>query len=191
MSSSGKLFNMAAEDIIPTRLKHAEKIIGRFDEVIGELSAFISGSIAAAGVDAVLDVRDREVDSETNGCEQIVAIKFGEDVALEIDVWLYLNSVYEKIAEQESAGQSVDVSDAVDRSLFAGPFERRTGERPDFPPEFLFPRLQADETEERPDRDDYELFDKADQQDFLTGIGRAIAHYKTFVPKPTQGPQPK
>jgi len=191
MSLSGKLFKTSAADVTTARMAQAEAIKARFDNVVGELAEFINDSITAAGVNAELELGDRQIDTETSGYQQILSLKFGEEMALEIDVSVFLDSVYREITQMEEAKQAVDVAAAVDKSLLAGPFIRCKGDALAVQYDSWFPRLLADENKGRFEREDYELGDEDDRQDLLEAIGRAIAHNKTFTMKQAPGLQPR
>lgn len=191
MSLTSKFFNVSPADVMTERMSQAEAIQARFDHVVGELSEFITASIAAADVDVAFTAGERKIDPETPECAQFLLLQLGEETALQIEVSVYLDSVYNEITRMENDEQTVDVAAAVDKFLLAGPFYRTKEMSQWVQHDSWFPRLLADEEKGRSSREDYELVDDADKRDLLAGIGRAIAHARTFAPTQTQAPRPR
>lgn len=191
MSLTRKFFNDSAADVMTGRMSQAEAIQARFDQIIGELSEFITTAIATADADVTFTPGERQVGEEISECAQFLLLQLGNETALQIEVSVYLDSVYKEIARMEEDEQNVDVAAAVDKKLLAGPFYRTKGMKQWIQHDSWFPGLLADEDKGRINREDYELGDEADKKDLLAGIARAIAHAKKFAPTQTQAPQPR
>lgn len=191
MSLTSKFFDVSAADVMTERMSQAEAIQARFDHVVGELSEYIKASVAAADVDAKFALGERQIDPENAECAQFLLLQLDEETALQIEVSVYLDSVYKEVARMEADEQTVDVAAAVDKFLLAGPFYKTKGMNQWVQHDSWFPRLLADEGKGRVHREDYELVDNADKKDLIAGIGRAIAHARTFAPTQKLAPQPR
>lgn len=181
MSIKNEFLGVAAADIIPERLSHANAIRQNFGFLSDGFGGFLKEAMAQAGANIETDFIVHPVEvPEMLQLEQDFTLKLCSEIRLDIELWLDLHGLYREINALEADGRPVDVPALVERNLMVGPFVTACNHKMDCGEGKLwFPRLQPQE-EGGPSREDYQLSNEVDRGDFFAGIGRAIAFCRTF-----------